>query len=239
MTDMTREQAVACPHMHRVVVDRPSAATSSGIGCLATGGRCNPGTTKDCPTTPDVGVEDWKARALAAEADIERMTDAFNRENGPTFMGEPVLPPEKMVELGPGVSVPTWLLDHARRIELYMKSKMPGPWRIGGIQSHDYPHPQPAKGEAVAEVCRPAHPRPDSATFVRMLKDNVPNGTKLYANPPAAKPDAVAGLVEKWREDAAAAGWLSKEGLALALCAVELAAALSAKGENEDTTHER
>ena len=43
------------------------------------------------PTTPAVGVEDWKARALAAEADIERMTDAFNRENGPTFMGEPAI----------------------------------------------------------------------------------------------------------------------------------------------------
>lgn len=90
------------------------------------------------PTTPAVGVEDWKARALAAEADIERMADAFNRENGPTFMGEPVLPPEKMVELDSGVRVPIWLLDHARRIELYMKSKLPGPWRIGGVQSHDY-----------------------------------------------------------------------------------------------------
>ena len=90
------------------------------------------------PTTPDVGVEDWKARALAAEADIERMTDAFNRENGPTFMGEPVLPPEKTVELEPGGRVPAWLLDYAKMVELYMKANLPGPWRIGGIQSHDY-----------------------------------------------------------------------------------------------------
>lgn len=35
--------------------------------------------------------EDWKARALSAEADIARMTEAFNRNNGPTFMGEPVI----------------------------------------------------------------------------------------------------------------------------------------------------
>lgn len=91
----------------------------------------------------EVGGEDWKARAIAAEADIERMTDAFNRENGPTFMGEPVLPPEKMVELELGVKVPVWLLDHAQRIELYMKLNLPGPWRIGGIQSHDYATPTP------------------------------------------------------------------------------------------------
>lgn len=70
--------------------------------------------------------EDWKARAIAAEADIERMTDAFNRENGPTFMGEPVLPPGKMVELELGVKVPVWLLDHAQRIELYMRLNPPG-----------------------------------------------------------------------------------------------------------------
>jgi len=43
--------------------------------------------------------EDWKARALSAEADIARMTEAFNRENGPTFMGEPVLPkPRELVD---------------------------------------------------------------------------------------------------------------------------------------------
>jgi hypothetical protein len=40
------------------------------------------------------------------------------------------------------------------------------------------------EGGAVAEVCRPAHPNPDSATFVRMLRDNIPDGTKLYAHPP-------------------------------------------------------
>ena len=41
------------------------------------------------------------------------------------------------------------------------------------------------QGEAVAEVCRPGHPRPDSATFVRLLHDNLPDGTKLYTHPPA------------------------------------------------------
>lgn len=102
---------------------------------------------------PAGGGEDWQARALAAEADIERMTDAFNRENGPTFMGEPVLPPEKMVELEPGVRVPKWLLDDTRRVELYMKAHLPGSWRIGGIQSHDYANPTPPESggqEAVA-----------------------------------------------------------------------------------------
>ncbi|KAF1692692.1 hypothetical protein [Pseudoxanthomonas koreensis] len=38
-------------------------------------------------------VEEWKRRALEAEAAIQRMTDEFNAENGPTHMGEPVLPP--------------------------------------------------------------------------------------------------------------------------------------------------
>lgn len=36
-------------------------------------------------------VEEWQRRALDAEATIQRMTDAFNAENGPTHMGEPVL----------------------------------------------------------------------------------------------------------------------------------------------------
>ena len=105
---------------------------------------------------PAGGGEDWQARALSAEADIERMTDAFNRENGPTFMGEPVLPPEKMVELEPGVRVPKWLLDDTRRVELYMKAHLPGPWRIGGIQSHDYANATPPEsgGQGVARVLR-------------------------------------------------------------------------------------
>lgn len=102
-------------------------------------------------TTPTHdGGEDWKARALSAEADIERMTDTFNRENGPALMGEPVLPPEKMVELDPGVKVPTWLLDHAKRVELYMKANLPGPWRIGGIQSQDFTPPAAKQPEAQA-----------------------------------------------------------------------------------------
>lgn len=93
---------------------------------------------RTCSSDNAIDAIEWKERALAAEADIERMTDAFNRENGPTFMGEPVLPPEKMVELEEGVQVPKWLLDHTRRIELYMKANLPGPWRFGGVQSHDY-----------------------------------------------------------------------------------------------------
>lgn len=37
-------------------------------------------------------LEAWKQRALAAEADVTRMCAEFNAENGPTHMGEPVLP---------------------------------------------------------------------------------------------------------------------------------------------------
>ena len=102
---------------------------------------------RTCASDNAIDAIEWKERALAAEADIERMTDAFNRENGPTFMGEPVLPPEKMVELEEGVQVPKWLLDHTRRIELYMKANLPGPWRIGGIQSHDYATPPESGGQ--------------------------------------------------------------------------------------------
>jgi hypothetical protein len=47
------------------------------------------------------------------------------------------------------------------------------------------------QGEAAAEVCRPGHPRPDSATFVRLLHDNIPDGTKLYTHPPAQASGAV------------------------------------------------
>ena len=36
-------------------------------------------------------VEEWKARALEAEADIARIHAQINAENGPTFMGEPVV----------------------------------------------------------------------------------------------------------------------------------------------------
>jgi NTP pyrophosphatase (non-canonical NTP hydrolase) len=42
-------QAEGCQWAHEVVVRGQSAATSSGVGCAATGGRCNPGTTPDCP----------------------------------------------------------------------------------------------------------------------------------------------------------------------------------------------
>lgn len=44
---------------------------------------------------------EWKDRALSAEKTIERMADEFNRENGLTFMGEPLIlttPPAKVPE---------------------------------------------------------------------------------------------------------------------------------------------
>lgn len=37
-------------------------------------------------------VNEWKERALDAEATIQRLTDEFNAANGPTHMGEAVLP---------------------------------------------------------------------------------------------------------------------------------------------------
>lgn len=36
-------------------------------------------------------LESWKQRALTAEADVTRLCAEFNAENGPTFMGEPVI----------------------------------------------------------------------------------------------------------------------------------------------------
>ena len=153
---------------------------------------------------PAGGGEDWQARALEAEADIERMTDAFNRENGPTFMGEPVLPPEKMVELEPGVRVPLWLLDYAQRVELYMKANLPGPWRIGGIQSHDYANPAPpesgGQGGAVAWL-EPYHlsalrKRRDEKEAGYILVEVCDSETEdycvpLYTHPPAQASGAV------------------------------------------------
>lgn len=38
-----------CEHQHQVVVRGRSAATSSGVGCFVTGGRCQPGTLAECP----------------------------------------------------------------------------------------------------------------------------------------------------------------------------------------------
>lgn len=58
-------------------------------------------TTRLCRAAPAGGddlyrqacdsVEEWKARALEAEADIARIHAQINAENGPTFMGEPVV----------------------------------------------------------------------------------------------------------------------------------------------------
>lgn len=45
-------EAGRCQHQHTVTVNGPSAATSSGIGCLVTGGRCLPGSCAECPATP-------------------------------------------------------------------------------------------------------------------------------------------------------------------------------------------
>lgn len=39
-------------------------------------------------------MEIWKKRALEAEVTITRMHNAFNAENAPTHMGEPVMPPK-------------------------------------------------------------------------------------------------------------------------------------------------
>lgn len=57
-----------CEHRHEVVVNRPSAATSSGIGCLATGGRCVPGTTADCPKPAPPADAEQRARELLEHA---------------------------------------------------------------------------------------------------------------------------------------------------------------------------
>ena len=54
--------------------------------------------------------------------------------------------------------------------------------------------------------------------------------------------EAVAGLVEKWEQEAGRIGlskWADGYITAMKRCLGELKAALSAKGENEDTTHER
>ncbi len=61
-----------------------------------------------------------------------------------------------------------------------------------GYEKLSTPPESGGQGEAVAEVCRPGHPRPDSATFVRLLHDNLPDGTKLYTHPPAQASGAVA-----------------------------------------------
>lgn len=47
--------AGACQYRHEVVVAGRSAATSSGIGCLSTGGRCVPGSCADCPAPDQPG----------------------------------------------------------------------------------------------------------------------------------------------------------------------------------------
>lgn len=62
-----------CQWAHEVVVRGQSAATSSGTGCAATGGRCVPGTTPDCPSAPPsapVGVE-WPVDVLSREKTLK------------------------------------------------------------------------------------------------------------------------------------------------------------------------
>lgn len=125
-------------------------------------------------------VEEWQRRALDAEATIQRMTDAFNAENGPTHMGEPVL-------AGSAASRPTddALWDHtlqqrdryhevaddlAARIasitgqDIGEHSSANCPWQSAMDAADDYLAAQPAAGDAVVEL------RALRQAYVRLLE---------------------------------------------------------------------
>ena len=169
---------------------------------------------RTCASDNAIDAIEWKERALAAEADIERMTDAFNRENGPTFMGEPVLPPEKMVELEPGVKVPKWLLDDTRRVELYMKANLPGPWRIGGVQSRDYacatPPESGGQGDYAAMIAR-HQIRADECPGQSMVVLASSMRKLLATHPPAQASGAVTWEQVSRALEASKTGWHQNE----------------------------
>ena len=83
-------------------------------------------------------LESWKQRALAAEADVTRMCDEFNAENGPTHMGEPVLSPR------PAESVDE---EMTRLMEIHGVSDLPALVRMllrfnENLRSRQMPDPQ-------------------------------------------------------------------------------------------------
>lgn len=102
-----------------------------------------------------------------------------------------------------------------------------------------YPtHPAPQQPAACRCVdCGGDQPRHDAGCLYMR---------ELHGEQPADKPDQpgakVRGLVEKWEQEAGRIGlskWADGYITAMKRCLGELKAALSAKGENEDTTHER